>query len=200
MGHPKKERTLVIVKPDGVQRGLVGEIIKRFEQTGLKLVGLKFTVAAEELCWKHYQKDDEWYREKGEITIQNRKDKNLPVEKEAIEYGKDIIKQLVEFMTAGPVVPMVFEGNKAVGVVKKITGATEPLGSDVGTIRGDYTLDSYEISNIDGRAVRNLIHCTGEPSEAEDEIDLWFKPDELINYKVFNEKVLYDVNLDGIKE
>lgn len=200
MDHPKKERTLVIIKPDGVQRGLIGTIIKRFEQTGLKLVGLKFMVPTEDLCWTHYNKDDKWYQAKGEITIKNRKDKNLPIEKEAIDYGKDIIKQLVTFMTAGPVVPMVFEGNQAVGIVKKITGGTEPLTSDVGTIRGDYTVDSYEISNVDERAVRNLIHCTGEPHEAKDEIALWFKKDELIDYNVFNEKVLYDVNLDGIRE
>ncbi len=200
MEHPKKERTLVIIKPDGVQRGLIGTIIKRFEQTGLKLVGLKFIIPTEELCWQHYQKDDQWYQEKGAITIKNRQERNLPIEKDALEYGKDIIKQLVAFMTAGPVVPMVFEGNQAVGIVKKITGSTEPLTSDVGTIRGDYTVDSYEISNIDGRAVRNLIHCTGEPDEAQREIELWFKADELINYNLFNEKVLYDVNLDGIKE
>jgi nucleoside-diphosphate kinase len=200
MSHPKKERTLVILKPDAVQRGLVGDIIKRFEQTGLKLVGLKFIMASEDLCWQHYQKDDIWYQEKGAMTVKNRQNKGLPIEKEAIEYGKDIIEQLVKFMTAGPVVPIVFEGNQAVRIVKKITGGTEPATSDVGTIRGDYTIDSYEISNVDGRAVRNLVHCTGESDEAQREIDLWFKPEELIDYNVFNEKILYDVNLDGIRE
>ena len=200
MAHPKKERTLVIIKPDGVQRALIGTIIKRFEQTGLKLVALKIMMATEDQCWTHYNKDEAWFKEKGAITVKNRKEKGLAVEKEAIEYGKDIIKQLVTFMTAGPVVPMIFEGNQAVGIVKKITGGTEPLTSDVGTIRGDYTVDSYEISNIDERAVRNLIHCTGEPAEAAREIDLWFKKDEILNYNLVQDKILYDVNLDGIKE
>lgn len=198
--HPKKERTLVIVKPDGVQRAMIGEIIKRIEQTGLKLVALKMINATEEMCWEHYKKDDDWFLEKGQNIINKRKEKNLPIEKEAIEYGKDIIQQLVTFMTSGPVVPMIFEGNSAVGVVKKITGGTEPLTSDVGTIRGDYTIDSYMIASLDDRAVRNLLHCTGEPHEAQRELDLWFKPEEIMNYSIVHEKILYDVNLDGIKE
>ncbi len=200
MAHPKKERTFVILKPDAIQRGLVGEIIKKFEKTGLKLVALKIMMATENQCWTHYNKDDVWYQEKGEMTVKNRKELGLPVEKEAIEYGKDIVRQLVSFMTAGPIIPMIFEGNQAVGIVKKITGGTEPLTSDVGTVRGDYTIDSYELANVDGRAVRNLVHCSDKPTEAEREIKIWFKPEEILNYKLVQDKILYDVNLDGIKE
>ncbi len=198
--HPKKERTLVFIKPDGVQRGLIGEIIKRFERTGLKLVTLKMMMLAEDKCWKHYNKDNAWFEKKGARSIEERKANNLPIEKEAIEYGKDIIKALVIFMTSGPVVGMVWEGNKATGVVSKIVGTTEPLTSDVGTIRGDFTVDSYEISSVDSRAVRNLIHCSESPEEAEREISLWFAQDEIINYRLIQEQILYDVNLDGILE
>jgi nucleoside-diphosphate kinase len=200
MENQSRERTLVIVKPDGVQRGLIGETIKRIEQTGLKLVALKITRATEDLCWEHYQKDDTWYQEKGANTIKNLETANLPIEKEAIEYGKDIIKQLVSFMTAGPVVPMVFEGNQAVGIVKKLVGSTEPLSSDVGTLRGDFTIDSYDLATVENRAVRNLIHCTGDAGEEDREIDLWFNSAEIMDYTTINERTLHDVNLDGILE
>jgi len=200
MQHPKNEKTLVLIKPDGLQRSLVGEIIGRIERIGLKLVALKFVFATEDQCWKHYNKDDVWFESKGQGTIKNREAMGLPVEKPAIEYGKDIMKGNVEFMTSGPLVMMIWQGNKAVGVVKKIVGGTEPLTSDVGTIRGDFTLDSYELSNVDGRAVRNLIHCSDMPEEAEREIKVWFKKDELQNYRLIQEQILYDVNLDGLKE
>lgn len=198
--HPKKERTFVIVKPDGVQRSLLGEIIKRYERTGLKLIGMKFWLADEATFWKHYNKDDAWFLKKGTKIVEDKKAAGLPVDKEPIEYGKDIIRQLVKFMTAGPVLMMVWEGNQAVAVVTKITGTTEPSSSDVGTIRGDFTVDSYGISAVDDRAVRNLIHCSDAPSEAEREIGLWFKPEELLSYRLLTEEILYDVNLDGILE
>lgn len=200
MTHPKKERTLVILKPDAVQRGLIGETIRRIENTGLKLVALKLTLATEDQLWKHYNKDDEWYQKKGERTVEERQKAGLPVEKEAIEYGRDIIRALISFMTCGPVVPMIWEGNQAVGIVKKIVGGTEPLSSDAGTIRGDYTLDSYELASIDDRAVRNLIHCSDPVADAEREIPIWFSPEEIMSYRLVAESILYDVNLDGIKE
>lgn len=200
MSNPKKERTLVILKPDAVQRGLIGETIKRIEKTGLKLVALKLVNASEEQLWTHYNKDDEWYQKKGSNTISEREKLGLPVEKEALEYGKDIIRALVKFMSCGPVVPMIWEGNKAVGIVKKLVGSTEPLSSDSGTIRGDYTIDSYELASLDDRAVRNLIHCSDPVSDAEREIPIWFTPEEILNYRLLAEQILYDINLDGIKE
>jgi nucleoside-diphosphate kinase len=200
MTHPKKEQTFVMLKPDAVQRGLVGEIIKRIESTGLKLVALKIINATEDQLWKHYNKDDEWYLKKGTNTIKNRTDLGMPIEKEALEYGKDIIRALVKFMSCGPVVPMIWEGNQAVGIVKKIVGATEPLSSDGGTIRGDFTLDSYELASLDDRAVRNLIHCSDPVSDAAREIPIWFSNEEILKYRLIAEQILYDVNLDGIKE
>jgi len=200
MQHPKKERTFVILKPDAVQRGLMGDIITRFEKVGLKMVALKMTMATEQQCWDHYNKDEAWFLKKGANIMKNREDLGMPIEKEALEYGKDIIRALVKFMTAGPIVPMIFEGNQAMGIVKKIVGGTEPLTSEVGTIRGDYTLDSYELSSYDDRAVRNLIHCSDEVTEAEREIKIWFEESEILNYRLVSEGIMYDVNLDGIKE
>ena len=200
MEHPKEERTFVIVKPDGVQRGLVGEIIKRYERTGLKLVGMRFGVADEKKFWEHYNKDDAWFLQKGTKILEDKKANNLPADKEPMEYGKDIIRQLVKFMTSGPVLMMVWEGNQAAAVIKKITGGTEPSTSDVGTIRGDLTVDSYNIAAVDDRAVRNLIHCSESAEEAKREIAIWFTDAEMTEYRLVGEQILYDVNLDGILE
>lgn len=193
-----EQKTLVIIKPDGIQRGLVGEIMKRLERTGLKFVGFKFLVPDRETCLKHYNKDNAWFTKVGERTINERKEKKLQVTKDAIGYGKDILEANVSFMTAGPVLAMVLEGNEAVRVVKKIVGGTEPLTSDAGTIRGDLTLDSYAIAGLDERCVRNLIHCSDELSEAEREIALWFKPQELVRYRLITERMLYDTDLKEI--
>jgi nucleoside-diphosphate kinase len=198
--HFKDERSFIIIKPDGIQRSLIGEIISRIERTGLKFVAMKFFVADEERLWKHYDKDEAWFEEKGARIVKEREEKGLTIEKEAKEYGKDIIKQLVTFMSSSPVMAMVVQGNQAVGVVKKVVGATEPLSSDVGTIRGDLTIDSYALAGVDGRAVRNLIHCSDKPEEAEREIEIWFSEKEIIKYNLIQEKMLYDVNLDGILE
>ncbi|MDP1620149.1 MAG: nucleoside-diphosphate kinase [Candidatus Moranbacteria bacterium] len=198
--HPKKERTFIILKPDAIQRSLMGEIISRIEKTGLKFTAIKMLVPKAEQCWTHYNKDDVWFQSKGERIVNGRKENGLPVEKEAIEYGKDIIQQLVNFMTAGPVLAAVVEGNQAVGIVTKIVGSTEPLTADIGTIRGDLTVDSYDMAGIDERAVRNLIHCSDKPEEAAREIKIWFDESEIIKYRLAQEAILYDVNLDGILE
>lgn len=200
MQHPKKERTYMMIKPDGVQRSLIGEIIGRIERSGLKVAGLKMFVPDKERLIKHYGKTDEWYASKGENMIKNLQEAGKPIEKSAIDYGKGIIDGLVSFMSAGPVVAMAIEGNEAVAIVTKLIGTTEPKTSDVGTIRGDYTLDSYKISNLDFRAVRNLCHCSESVEEANREISIWFEEKEIINYRNVSEAILYDVNLDGILE
>ncbi len=198
MAHHKEQRTFALIKPDGIQRSLIGEIIGRFERTGLKFVAFKFLVPTREQCFAHYAKDDAWCIKVGERTIAGKKEKGLPVEKTALEYGKEILEGNVKFLTSGPVLAMCLEGNEAVGIVKKLVGGTEPLTSDVGTIRADLTIDSYAIANTDGRCVRNLIHCSDEPKEAERELKLWFKDEELIQYHHINEIMLYDVDLDHI--
>lgn len=198
--HPKKERTFVILKPDAIQRGLIGEIIGRFERAGLKVAGMKFGMLDKDKIWKHYGKDDAWFLKKGTKILEDRKAAGMVVDKEAIDYGKDIIRALEKFMTVCPVVSMVLEGNQAVAVVMKMVGTTEPTTSDVGTIRGDLTLDSYQIAAVDDRAVRNLIHCSDTVENANNEIALWFEGKDLYDYRVVADAILYDVNLDGIME
>lgn len=197
----KKERTLVIIKPDGVQRSLMGEIVGRFERVGLKLVGMKMLVADSELIEKHYTIDPEWRRITGEKTIKSYKEKGkTPPSEDPLEITGIILGHLKTYMVTGPVVAMVWEGVHAVKIVRKLVGSTEPLSSDVGTIRGDYVIDSYELSDKDGRAVRNLIHASGTTDEANKEIDLWFKKNELTDYRLVQEAILYDVNMDGLLE
>ena len=198
--HPKKEHSLVIIKPDGIQRALIGDILARFERTGLKFVAMKLIVPKAEQCWEHYNKDEEWFLKKGARIVEDRTANGMSIEKEAREYGKDIIQANVDFFTSGPVLTLVIEGNQSVAIVKKIVGGTEPTTSDVGTIRGDLTVDSYALSSLDNRAVRNLVHCSDSPEEAEREIKIWFAPEELIGYRLVQEQILYDVNLDGILE
>lgn len=201
--QPNQERTFVMFKPDTVQRSLMGEIIKRFESTGLKCTAMKMFNADEKRLFEHYNKNDEWFLKKGTGIVENLKERGLPVEKEAIEYGKDIIRANAKFMMSAPVVAMVWEGNQAGAVIKKVVGSTEPATSDVGTVRGDYTVDSYDHAAVEDRAVRNLIHCTDPedgPEEAEREINLWFDESEIMQYVSAQERVMYDVNLDGVKE
>lgn len=189
-----------MIKPDGVQRSLIGEIVTRFERTGLKFIAMKLLVPKAEQCWAHYNKDEEWFLNKGARIVDDRKAHGMPIEKEMIEYGKDIIQANVDFFISGPVLAFVIEGNQSVAIVKKIVGGTEPTTSDVGTIRGDLTVDSYALSSLDNRAVRNLVHCSDSPEEAEREIPIWFEKHELISYRLVGEQILYDVNLDGILE
>jgi len=178
----------------------VGEIIKRFEQTGLKISAMKMLDATEEQLLTHYNKDDDWYLRKGEGVVKALKEQGREVNKEPIEYGKDIIRTIVTYMQASPVVALVIEGNQATSVVTKIVGTTEPTTSDVGTIRGDYTVDSFDHATYEDRAVRNLVHQSESPEEAEREIMIWFEEKEVMNYTTAQERILYDVNLDGTKE
>ena len=199
--HPKYERSLVIIKPDGVQRSLIGEIISRYEKTGLKLCALKMIIPDEKMIEKHYLADPEWIVKTGLKAIDAYKKKGLELPSaNPEELGTRVLDSLKKYFTSGPVVVMIWEGINACGVIRKITGSTEPLSSDVGTIRGDFTIDSYEVADTTGRAVRNLVHASGSKEEAEKEIEIWFKNEEVLKYKLINERILYDVNLDGILE
>lgn len=197
----KNERTFTIIKPDAVQRTLIGEIIKRFERSGLKLVALKNIIPNVDLVERHYTIDPDWVRKVGQKSIDGYIAKNIkPPSTNPIELGKKVLSRMTKYMTSGPIIVMVWEGAHAVGIVRKIIGGTEPLTSDVGTIRGDFVLDSYQVAEIDDRAVRNLVHASGSVEEAEQEIKIWFKPEEILDYRIIHEEILYDVNLDGILE
>jgi nucleoside-diphosphate kinase len=199
--HKKTERTLVLIKPDGVQRSLIGEIIRRYEQSGLKLVGIKMVVPNKEMIEKHYLVDPEWRVKTGMKTIESyRKKGRKPPHEDPVKVTEIILANLKKYLTTSPVIAMVWQGMHAIGIVRKLTGGTEPLTSDVGTIRGDLTIDSYEVSDVDSRAIRNLIHASGSTDDAEKEIKLWFSEDEIIKYRLVGEEILYDVTLDGLLE
>ena len=201
MNHKIRERTLVLIKPDGVQRSLIGQIVQRYEQTGLRLVGLKFFIPSPELVKKHYLVVDTWLESVGQKAKAAYLKKGLkPPFKNPKKCGQQVLKRLEKYLSSGPIVAMIWQGNEAVGIIRKITGGTEPLISDVGTIRGDLTIDSYQLADTDDRAVRNLIHASASPEEAEKEIKVWFKENEVLKYRLISEAILYDVNLDGIKE
>lgn len=162
------------MKPDAVQRNLVGEIVGRFERAGLKIVAMKLVLPTKDQAYTHYKLNP-----------------NLP---------QTILDHLANFLSASPVVALVLEGNKAIPVVRKMVGSTEPLTSAPGTIRGDYTVDSYDLADKDGRAVRNLVHASSSQSDADQETKVWFNENELVDYNSIREKILYDVNLDSILE
>lgn len=197
----KKERTLVVIKPDGVQRTLIGETIKRIERIGLKLVGLKMLIPDKDFIEKHYTLHPEWKENVGKKSIEAYKKKGLtPPSSDPQEAGDRVLQVLVNYMISGPVVAMVWQGAHAAEIVRKIVGGTEPLSSDLGTLRGDFVLDSYQMADTDERAVRNLVHASGDATEAEMEVKYWFKENELLEYRLLQEQILYDINLDGILE
>lgn len=186
------ERSLVIIKPDGVQRGLIGEIITRFEKKGLKLVALKMAWPSEEMARKHYEQPAEAAKALGEKTIASYKEKGIPFwTEDPMAVAHDIQKKLVRYLSAGPVVVMVIEGPHTIEYVRKIRGNTSPLKADIGSITADYTVDSYFVSDADERALRNLVHASGNIDEANHEIGLWFKEEEIADYNLAIDEILY---------
>jgi nucleoside-diphosphate kinase len=197
--HPKTEQTLVVVKPDGIQRALIGEIMKRYERIGIKLVALKMFVPTEKMIEEHYLLDPEWKKNVGEKAIASYVKKgHTPPSSDPIEVGNMVVARLKKYMTSGPVIAMVWEGAHAVELVRKITGGTEPRSAGVGTIRGDFVLDSYQMADTADRAIRNLIHASGSVPEAQMEIPHWFSPSEIMNYSVPHEATLYDDDITTI--
>jgi nucleoside-diphosphate kinase len=163
------ERTLVVLKPDTIQRGLVGEIIARFERAGLKIVGMKMVRPDEEHYHKHYE----------------------GISKLISRWGEDIYKVTLSQLTEGPVIAIVLEGVEAVQHVRKMVGKTDPKDSAPGTIRGDYTHVTRAYTNPKGATLPNLVHASGDPSEAEQEIELWFDPSELYEYATLADQVVH---------
>lgn len=185
------EKSLVLVKPDGVQRGLVGEIITRFERKGLKIMAMKMVWPDKKLAEDHYYKSKEEKIITGNRTIASYKEKGINLKESAIEIAERVQKRLITYLTTGPVIAMVVEGAHAIEYVRKIRGNTNPLQADVGTITADYTIDSYFLSDPDERSVRNLVHASGNVEEANREISLWFDKKEIHDYDLAIEKILY---------
>ena len=197
-GNSHIERTLVILKPDTVQRSLVGEIIGRFERIGLKFVGIKLMLATPQQIERHYLIDPNWKANVGTKSKSAKMEKGIKTEESDEQVGENVLTQLKRFMSAGPVVVMAIEGAHAIPLVRKLVGGTEPLSSDVGTIRGDYIFDSYIMADQEDRAIRNLIHASSSAEDAKEELKIWFEKTELLDYTTAQERFIYDINLKNI--
>ena len=188
------ERTLVILKPDGLQRGIAGDVLTRFERIGLKLIGAKLMRPTAELADMHYPRDRKAFIEgMGNKTLENYQKTGKDAVKDfgtddPHKIGLEIQTWLVEYLTSDPVLALVLEGPHAVELVRKICGSTLPSLAQPGTIRGDYSFDSSALANEAKRPIRNLVHASGDPVEAEFEVGLWFTADELFSYDNVHQK------------
>lgn len=190
------DRTFVVVKPDGVKRGLIGECVGRLEKAGLKLVAMKMVQPTAELVIKHYPSSDVWFRKVGDRSIKTFKENSMDVKakfgtEDAIEIGKIIKSWIVKFWTSGPVVAMIWEGNRAIDQVRRLVGETDPILAMPGSIRGDFSIDNVINGNRLGRPIANVIHASGDAGEAKNEIALWFTDKEVMDYKRYDEEAFY---------
>jgi len=163
---PNLEQTLIVFKPDSLQRGLVGEVLSRFERVGLRIVGTKMLAPERDYYFKHYE----------------------DIGKLKTRAGEQIFNITLDMMSAGPVIAMVFEGVEAVALVRKMVGGTEPKAAAPGTIRGDFSHMSYGYADGENKGIPNLIHASGDPDEAKQEIMHWFSDPELFDYEALHEK------------
>lgn len=196
MAHPSEEKTVVLVKPDGVKRGLIGEIISRIEKRGLKVIALKMILASREHAHSHYPNTEPWLRGIGEKTLENYEKYGKDAKKEIgtdnpIEIGKQVAKWNVDFLTSGPMVAIAVQGIHAIDMVRKIVGKTVPAAAEMGTIRGDFSVDSPTLANIQKRSLHNIVHASGDQTEAAHELFHWFTEKEIHAYKRAEEDIMF---------
>lgn len=188
--HPKEEKTFILIKPDGVRKGLIGEIVKRFEQRDLKVVALEMFHATRKEMDKHYPKDEKWIRRLGEKTLATYAKYGQDVKRDfgtsdLNRVGKIVRNWLLDFMSSAPMVKIVLQGVHSVDMVRKIVGPTMPYLAEMGTIRGDFSNDSPLNANVERRSVYNLVHASETPQEAKHEIAHWFGKKTIFRYKRF---------------
>ncbi len=185
------EKSLVLIKPDAVQRGLVGDIIARFERCGLKIIGMKMVYADKNIAGEHYADDAEWLKSVGAKTKGSYAKKGVTLKESELEIGQKIRQQLMEFISMSPIVALCIEGHNAVAHIRKVVGATSPGDAEPGTIRGDLSFDTYQLADASGRPIQNLIHASGTVEEAERETKVWFTDKELHAWARIDEPLLY---------
>ncbi len=196
MKHIKEQQTLVLVKPDGVKRGLIGEVVKRIERRGLKIVALKMVAVDRTHLEKHFPTDESWVGRLGDKGLKTFAEYNLDVKEhmgtdDRMEIGKKVKESLFDYMTSGPIVALVVEGLHAIDMVRKVAGHTLPVFADMGTVRGDFSVDSPAIANVENRAIHNIMHASETPEEAANEIKLWFNSDEIHSYKRADQDIMF---------
>ncbi len=192
----KKQKALIIIKPDAIERGLTGTIIKRFEQVGLTIIGFKFQKADKRTVTEHYPCTDVWFEKVGERTLNDCHFKGTDVKEvfktdDAIAIGKQIKEWLITYFKESPVLIMAVEGYDVIEIVRKLSGNTIPSLAAPGTIRGDFSHDSIELANEMHRPLRNIIHASDTVEDGEKEVALWFKSDELFSYTRADEKIMF---------
>lgn len=184
-----------MVKPDGIRRGLAGEIIRRIEQRGLKIIACSMFSPSRTQIDKHYPKDPKWIRRIGEKTMGTYAKYGIDPKKELgtddlEKIGRIVREWILDYMTSGPILKMAIEGVHAIDMVRKLCGNTIPSNAELGSIRGDFSADSPAAANAGKRAIHNLIHASETPEEAKHEISLWFKPAELHPYRRIEEELM----------
>lgn len=200
MKHETIEKTLIAIKPESIQRHLIGELIQKFEKRGLKLVAMKLIAPTKEQVEKHYPNDKEWLVSNGTKTYENYKSKGIDPEMTPIQLAQLTRSRLVDHLSNRPVIFMVWEGPHACALGRKTAGATNPLVADIGSIRGDYSMESYELSDGLGRVIHTLVHASGSREEAEKEIKIWFSEGEILDYDLVTETVFYEKDWGRIKK
>jgi nucleoside-diphosphate kinase len=191
-----KQRALIIIKPDGVQRGFLGKIVTRFEQAGLKIISLKFEMAGEKRVIAHYPETEAWFKKVGERTLTNYAKKRLDAKKvfntnDAIQIGKIVKKWLITYFQESPVLIMALESYDCIEIVRKLSGNTIPVLANPGTIRGDFSHDTIDLANEQNRPLRNIVHASDTIEDGEKEVNLWFTKEELFSYELAGEKFMY---------
>ena len=193
----KHQRTFCMIKPDGVMRGLIGEIVRRIEKAGLKVVAMKMLVPTEDLIKKHYPTSDEaWVARLGDKAKKGLEGLSLNAKDtygtdDNKELGENVLKGLMQYMQSGPVVAMIVEGIQAIDMVRKLAGATLPFMAEMGTIRGDFSVDNPVVANVEGRSIHNLFHASENRTEAENEIKLWFGGETVCDYSLGSDDIMY---------
>ncbi len=196
----RREKSLVLIKPDAVMRKLVGEIMTRFERKGLKIVALKMVQPTKSHVEQHYTDSEEWLVGSGTNTYNSYVEKGIkPPLDSPREFGLNTRRKLMESLGAGPVVAMILEGPHVIEIVRKMRGATSPLQADVGTIGFDYSLESYELSDAGDWAIKNIIHASDSPENAQREINIWFDEADIVDYHAAEDEVLFTKDWYGKK-
>lgn len=196
MQHIKEEKTLVLVKPDGVKRGLIGEVVGRIERRGLKVIAMKMVQVDRSHLENHFPKSEEWVERLGQKTMKTFTEYGIdPVAAQGTDdtkkLGAMVKESLFKYMQSGPVVAMIVQGIHAIDMVRKLAGHTLPVFAEMGTIRGDYSVDSPAVANVEGRAIHNVMHASENTEEAENEMSLWFTKAEIHAYKRAEEDIMF---------
>ena len=196
MTNIKQEKTVVLIKPDGVKRGLVGEVINRIEKRGLKIIALEMFQANEQQIDSHYPQGEKWIKRIGEKTLSNYEKYGFDAKEELgtedpLTIGKMVRGWLISFMTSGPMVKMIVQGIHSIDMVRKIVGGSMPSQAEMGTIRGDFSVDDATAANKDKRAIHNIIHASETPEEAEHELGFWFAAEDIFDYKRAEEDIMF---------